>query len=118
VFKSEILFIHSINPWTRVANLSDETIRAMIDTAQRLLVQNANSGTPHRITTRGDPGARGSSYVYGRANRPCTRCGTPIRVRRQGALNRSTYWCPTCQPARESPRTARPSAAPQRADPS
>ena len=29
---------------------------------------------------------------------PCTRCGTPIRVRRQGALNRPTYWCPRCQP--------------------
>ena len=106
VFKSEILFIHADNPWTHVSALDDALLRAMIATAQRLLVQNADSRNPHRVTTRGDPRARGSSYVYGRANRPCTRCGTPIRVRRQGALNRSTYWCPTCQPARESPRTA------------
>ena len=106
VFKSEILFIHHVNPWTHVSDVSDETLRAMIATAQKLLVENATSNRPHRITTRGDPAARGSSYVYGRANRPCTRCGTPIRVRRQGALNRSTYWCPTCQPARAVPRTA------------
>lgn len=108
VFKSEVLFIHSLNPWTHVCDIADDILRAMIGTAQRLLVENATSRHPHRITTRGDPGAHGSSYVYGRANRPCTHCGTPIRVRRQGALNRSTYWCPTCQPARESPRTAYP----------
>jgi endonuclease-8 len=108
VFKSEILFIHGINPWTHVADLSDDDLRGMIATAQRLLVTNANSAVPHRVTTRGDSGARGSSYVYGRANRPCTRCGTPIRVRRQGTLNRPTYWCATCQPSRAAPRIADP----------
>jgi endonuclease-8 len=99
VFKSELLFIHSINPWTRVADLADDVLRALIDTAQALLVQNAHSARPHRVTTGGDPAARGSTYVYGRANQPCTRCGSPVRVRRQGSLNRSTYWCPTCQPS-------------------
>jgi len=39
-----------------------------------------------------------SLYAYGRAGRPCRRCGTPIAVARQGTdLPRSTYWCPTCQ---------------------
>jgi endonuclease-8 len=108
VFKSEILFIHGVNPWTHIADVSDEQLRGIIATAQRLLVANATSGNPHRVTTQGDPGARGSAYVYGRANRPCTRCGSPIRVRRQGALNRSTYWCPTCQPVLAAPRTADP----------
>jgi endonuclease-8 len=108
VFKSEILFIHSVNPWTHIADVSDDVLHALIETAQRLLTENAASDRPYRVTTRGDPGAHGSSYVYGRVNRPCTRCGTPVRVRRQGALNRSTYWCPTCQPVRESPRTGHP----------
>jgi endonuclease-8 len=106
VFKSEILFIESVNPWTKVAALSDEKLQALIDVARRLLLDNATSRGPRRVTTRGDPAARGSAWVYGRANRPCARCGTPIRVRRQGQLNRPTYWCPTCQPARGSPRTA------------
>ena len=34
--------------------------------------------------------------VYGQADRPCPRCGTPIR--REPFMNRSSYSCPTCQP--------------------
>jgi formamidopyrimidine-DNA glycosylase len=34
--------------------------------------------------------------VYGREDRPCPRCGTPVR--RAPFMNRSSYWCPTCQP--------------------
>jgi formamidopyrimidine-DNA glycosylase len=42
--------------------------------------------------------------VYDREDRPCLRCGTPIKRRVQAA--RSTYYCPRCQ--------ARGSAAPAR----
>jgi endonuclease VIII len=99
VFKSEILFIEGVNPWTAVASIDDDKLRKLIATAHRLLVENARPGQPHRVTTRGDPAARGSLWVYGRANRPCVRCRTPIRSARQGELNRPTYWCPRCQPA-------------------
>jgi endonuclease VIII len=99
VFKSEILFVETLNPWTRVGTLPDDKLHALIATARRLLLDNTNPGRPHRVTTRGDPSARDSLWVYGRANRPCPRCGTPIRVQRQGQLNRTTYWCPRCQPA-------------------
>jgi endonuclease VIII len=99
VFKSEILFVESINPWTLVSAIQDDTLHSLVSTAQRLLLMNARPGELHRVTTRGDPSARGSLWVYGRANRPCTRCRTPIRSARQGALNRPTYWCPKCQPA-------------------
>jgi formamidopyrimidine-DNA glycosylase len=34
--------------------------------------------------------------VYGRADRACHRCGTPIR--RDPFMNRSSYSCPRCQP--------------------
>jgi formamidopyrimidine-DNA glycosylase len=34
--------------------------------------------------------------VYGQADRPCPRCGTPIR--RESFMNRSSFSCPTCQP--------------------
>jgi endonuclease VIII len=99
VFKSEILFIECVNPWTPVASIDDEKLHKLVSTAHRLLVENARPGQPHRVTTRGDPAARGSLWVYGRANRPCLRCHTPIRSLRQGGLNRPTYWCPRCQPA-------------------
>jgi formamidopyrimidine-DNA glycosylase len=34
--------------------------------------------------------------VYGQADRPCPRCGTPIR--RESFMNRSSFSCPSCQP--------------------
>ena len=51
-----------------------------------------------RTTGRLDPGAR--FWVYGRAGKPCRRCGTAIQRAKQGPYARSTYWCPMCQPPR------------------
>jgi formamidopyrimidine-DNA glycosylase len=34
--------------------------------------------------------------AYGQEDRPCRRCGTPIR--REQFMNRSSYSCPRCQP--------------------
>lgn len=38
--------------------------------------------------------------AYGQEGEPCERCGTPIR--RSAFMNRSSFWCPRCQPR---PRT-------------
>ena len=46
--------------------------------------------------------------VYGQADRPCPRCGTPIL--RESFMNRSSYSCRQCQPR---PRTRRESASPR-----
>jgi hypothetical protein len=56
-----------------------------------------NLGPGPRRTS--EPHARERLWVYGRARRPCRRCGTLVERRRQGELARSTYWCPRCQPA-------------------
>jgi formamidopyrimidine-DNA glycosylase len=37
-----------------------------------------------------------SLEAYGQEGRPCSRCGTPIR--RASFMNRSSFFCPTCQP--------------------
>jgi formamidopyrimidine-DNA glycosylase len=37
-----------------------------------------------------------SLAVYGRADQPCPRCGTPVR--RDPFMNRSAFTCPKCQP--------------------
>ncbi|WP_305091998.1 bifunctional DNA-formamidopyrimidine glycosylase/DNA-(apurinic or apyrimidinic site) lyase [Prescottella sp. R16] len=37
-----------------------------------------------------------SLNAYGQEDRPCPRCGAPIR--REKFMNRSSYSCPTCQP--------------------
>jgi formamidopyrimidine-DNA glycosylase len=38
-----------------------------------------------------------SLEVYGQEGRPCSRCGAPVR--RISFMNRSSYFCPVCQPA-------------------
>ena len=43
-----------------------------------------------------------SLAAYGQEGEPCPRCGTPIR--RQAFMNRSSFFCPRCQPV---PRRAR-----------
>jgi formamidopyrimidine-DNA glycosylase len=37
-----------------------------------------------------------SLHAYGQADRPCARCGTPIR--REAFMNRGSFSCPRCQP--------------------
>jgi endonuclease-8 len=97
VIKSEALFMERLDPWAPVTDFSDAELRAVVGRASALL--RANTGGGRRVTTgRRAPGA--SLWVYGRSGRPCRRCGTLIRSRRQGEQARTTYWCPGCQVAR------------------
>jgi endonuclease-8 len=105
VYKSEVLFLCRINPFTPVNRLDEAQVACLVDTGRKLLQTNAGSSlTPmttytgyRRTTRRGDPAER--LWVYGRARRACRRCGTAIEARKQGAGARLTYWCPTCQPS-------------------
>lgn len=95
VFKSEVLFIHRVDPWARVGELPDEVRDALLATAVRLLQANAAAGAPPRRTTNGRAGNR--LYVYGRTGRACPACGAVIRSALQGTQARRTFWCPGCQ---------------------
>jgi endonuclease-8 len=94
LYKSEVLFLRGISPWTPVAGIPE--LAALVALARDLLL--AHRGRWQQITTGSS--RRGEEvYVYGRAGLPCRRCGTRIRGESQG--DRLTYWCPTCQPARD-----------------
>ncbi|MFJ7424053.1 Fpg/Nei family DNA glycosylase [Streptomyces uncialis] len=95
VYKSELCFLLGVTPWTPVGALPADLVAHTPELARRLLV--ANQDRPNRSTT-GREDQR--LFVYGRAPRPCRRCGTPIRRAEQGdgSRPRPTYWCPTCQP--------------------
>jgi endonuclease VIII len=99
VYRSEILWIVQVSPFTPVGDLDDATLERLVGTARRLLVANVSGGRGfERVTTAGDRGAPGPLYVYRRVGRPCRRCRTAIASTRLGRdLPRSVYWCPTCQ---------------------
>jgi len=99
VYKSELLFLAGLDPWTPAADLADDALRALYARGRDLL--RANLADRPRVTRdAGDGGPR--HWVYRRAGLPCLRCGEPVRSRRQGDQGRVTYWCPTCQPPRLS----------------
>jgi endonuclease-8 len=94
VYKSEVCFIERMDPWAPVGSFDDAALAAVLRRARELLRANVSGG--QRVTT-GVARPGDSVWVYGRSGRPCRRCGTPIRGRRQGAQARLTYWCPRCQ---------------------
>lgn len=91
VYKSETLFACGVNPFSRLGDLDETTVRSLFATAARLLQANLGSGTRTTVAT-------GGLAVYGRVRWPCLRCGTPIEHRFHGQPRRVTYWCPRCQP--------------------
>ncbi|GLW00507.1 Fpg/Nei family DNA glycosylase [Streptomyces lavendulae] len=110
IYKTELCFLAQVTPWTPVGELPDPaaTLPRLAAAAQRLLA--ANTGDPGRPRRRNTTGSRRPGrelFVYGRAHRPCLRCGTPVREADQDG--RPAYWCPRCQagPAPAPERTRR-----------
>jgi endonuclease-8 len=103
VFKSEILFVARIDPFTPVVRLTDGDLERIIGIARDLLAANVMAPAQTltraigRRTTRSlDAGAK--LWVYSRGGKPCRRCGALILARKTGLDARLTYWCPRCQP--------------------
>lgn len=96
VYRTEALYLCGVHPWAPVGAIDD--LSALVDTGRRLMV--ANRDRPEPTTTGALWGE--SHHVYGRAGRPCRRCGTTLRATQQGEPTqaRITTWCPTCQPRR------------------
>jgi len=94
LYKAEVLFLRGLDPWRPVRDVAD--LDALVGLAHRLM--DANKERSGQVTTGvRRPGEQ--TWVYGRAGRPCRRCGTPIRAADQGSetSERITFWCPHCQ---------------------
>jgi endonuclease-8 len=113
VYKSEACFRARLSPTTALANITDDALQALLlDVAD---VMRSNVAMAHaagtdgstaaahyryqRTTTTGCERGKGPIAVYGRVGLPCFQCGTAIVMFRQGAMQRSSYACPRCQPA-------------------
>jgi endonuclease VIII len=95
IWKNESLFHCGINPWRKVSELDDETLRSLILKAQALL--RASVHKPNALSLEHRP----AMWVYLRGGQPCRRCHTRLRSGPQGADVRHTAWCPKCQPVVE-----------------
>ena len=101
IYADEALFLAGVRP-TRPANeLADEEIERLWRAAREVLAEAvAAGGTTLKDKSYRRPDARLGYFqhrlkVYGRENKPCPRCQTPIeRVAIQG---RSAHFCPRCQ---------------------
>ena len=107
VFRSEVCFVESVNPFAAVGSLPDATLMRLLETGHRLLAANRDRvrpvddpGRPRRDRRARRPaGARVPSLGLRRRRAgPCRRCGTLICSRTAGPLARRVYWCPGCQP--------------------
>jgi len=95
LYKAETLFLRGVSPWRPVGEVAG--LAELVHLAQRLL--EANKERIGQVTT-GNPARGQETWVYGRAGRPCRRCGSPIRRASQGGATeeRITFWCARCQP--------------------
>jgi endonuclease-8 len=96
-YMAEALFVRGVNPWTPTGAVAD--LPGLLDRVRSMM--QAGVGTVSQSTT-GDTRAGQTSWVHGRARRPCRRCRTTVRVEPIGVAphDRVAFFCPHCQPDR------------------
>ena len=112
VYKSELCFIHRLDPFSPIGAFSTSTLAELLLYARELMQLNMHevarttrtrATAPATRMVLGDP-RRGRHWVYERSGRDCYVCHTRIRVRRQSELGRTTYFCPRCQAGSDDER--------------
>lgn len=102
VYRAEMLFRASMNPYTPGHALTEEQARDLWKDWSKLLKIGVEVG--QMMTIDGLRGSRKEAalrnredrhWVYGRAGLPCRRCGTDIVL--EEMAKRKLYYCPACQ---------------------
>jgi formamidopyrimidine-DNA glycosylase len=106
IYTDEALWWARIHPLRPAESLDRDEVRRLHRAIRRALER----GIARQGADLGDGVYRGGRMqnefkVYGRADEPCDRCGTPISKTRVGG--RGTWFCPECQAASSS--SSRPS---------
>jgi formamidopyrimidine-DNA glycosylase len=107
IYADEALWRAQINGARIASSLSRGQLRTLLESAAAVmndaLRQGGTSFDSLYVNVNGESGYFERSLdAYGREGLPCRRCGAPIR--REKFMNRSSYYCPKCQPR---PRTRR-----------
>jgi formamidopyrimidine-DNA glycosylase len=91
--------LHGERPGNRLTGpVLRELLGHVRDVMGDALAQGGTSFDALYVNVNGESGYFDRSLnAYGREDEPCRRCGTPMR--RVAFMNRSSYFCPVCQPA-------------------
>ncbi|MGI9173789.1 MAG: Fpg/Nei family DNA glycosylase [Rhodothermales bacterium] len=115
--RAEILYACRIDPWRKVADLSEADVACLAITIPDLSARAYRTGgrtvddtdyqrlqTDADLVYQPDRAWETRHYVFRRTNLPCLRCGDTIRQKRQVTRRtddeektRIIYFCPTCQ---------------------
>jgi formamidopyrimidine-DNA glycosylase len=113
IYADEALWRAKVHPLTPANELTPDEVKAV----HRGVRESLRAGVRRQGSTLRDyrlpDGSSGRAQerfkVYGRAGRPCERCGTPIDKIR--AAGRGTWYCPSCQILRVDGRYAATSSS-------
>lgn len=99
IYVDETLFQAGIDPRVRTSRLSRNRLGRFFDAMQGVLteaIQKGGSSIDDYVRPDGSCGSfQDCHQVYGRAGKPCPRCGTAIKKIKMGG--RGTSFCPRCQ---------------------
>ena len=100
IYADESLWAARIHPETSAQHLTRVAVRRLLTEVravlEKALAEGGTSFDAQYVNVNGQAGYFAHSLnAYGRGDRPCPRCGTPIR--RVAFTNRSSHFCPRCQ---------------------
>jgi formamidopyrimidine-DNA glycosylase len=101
IYADEALWLARLHYARPTETLTRPAVAALLmgirDVMGAALAQGGTSFDSLYVNVNGESGYfERSLAVYGREGQPCRRCDTPVR--RDPFMNRSSYYCPRCQP--------------------
>jgi formamidopyrimidine-DNA glycosylase len=108
IYADEALWRAQINGARIATSLTRKQLRAVLDAAAEVMSEALHQGGTSfdslYVNVNGESGYFDRALdVYGREGQACRRCGTVVR--REKFMNRSSFYCPACQPRPRSPRS-------------
>jgi formamidopyrimidine-DNA glycosylase len=111
IYVDEALWRARLNPLRGAAGLDRPELRRLhrgIRAAlEHGLARQGSTLRDYRLPDGSGGSMQDEFRVYGRRDEPCNRCGTPIA--RTQVAGRTTWFCPTCQPAERAQAARRSS---------
>jgi formamidopyrimidine-DNA glycosylase len=116
IYADEALWRARLNPLLPAAGLGRAELRRLhrgIRAAlEHGLARQGSTLRDYRLPDGSGGSMQNEFRVYGRRDEPCDRCGTPIT--RTQVAGRTTWFCPTCQPAPQTQAARSSSRRPSR----